>query len=558
MNFKYLLASTCLAISTTSCLDVLDKKDLSAVTEEDVWNDADYAEAYLNKLYIDNLPGWDSGIAGNSDEANGESSILYGQLTTSSIDNWPYTQIRNINILLSKIDSGSIDTATKDMLKAQALVLRAWRYFTMVRLYGGVPMIMAPQELTDDLYVSREKTSKSIEMIIKDLDDAYEILPWTWGGDDEGRFTKATVMALKGRILLYYASPQFNPQNDPERWSAAYEYNKKAVEEIEKNGYGLYESYSDIWFDEMNKEALFVTRYQEPNVTHTWDAATRPLSEAQNYSGANQPTLEMVQSYPMVDGKSIEGHADYDPVYYWKNRDPRFDATIAYNGVLWELSGKKGRKQWTYIGHSTLNPTGTGFYCRKAINVSYTPYYTERSSTDWIEIRFAEVLLNYAECAAEVNKMDEAYSVLERIRNRAGILPGSDNLYGLKANMSHDEMIDAIMLERKIEFAYEGKRYWDLRRRRLFASELNGTRRHGLLPKLKVPQDQFNAIADQFDVNKDYETYFKDSVVVLDQKYTIDFKDNYYFYAIPLKHIETNSKLQQTQGWDNGSFNPYE
>ena len=308
----------------------------------------------------------------------------------------------------------------------------------------------------------------------------------------------------------------------------------------------------------MNKEALFVTRYQEPNVTHTWDAATRPLSEAQNYSGANQPTLEMVQSYPMVDGKSIEGHADYDPVYYWKNRDPRFDATIAYNGVLWELSGKKGRKQWTYIGHSTLNPTGTGFYCRKAINVSYTPYYTERSSTDWIEIRFAEVLLNYAECAAEVNKMDEAYSVLERIRNRAGILPGSDNLYGLKANMSHDEMIDAIMLERKIEFAYEGKRYWDLRRRRLFASELNGTRRHGLLPKLKVPQDQFNAIADQFDVNKDYETYFKDSVVVLDQKYTIDFKDNYYFYAIPLKHIETNSKLQQTQGWDNGSFNPYE
>ena len=122
-----------------------------------------------------------------------------------------------------------------------------------------------------------------------------------------------------------------------------------------------------------------------------------------------------------------------------------------------------------------LNPSSSGFYCRKAINVSYTPYYTERSSTDWIEIRFTEVLMNYAECAAENGKSDEAYGVLKRIRQRAGIEAGSNGMYGLKANMSHDEMIAAIMLERKIEFAYEGKRYWDLRRRRMFASEMNGT-----------------------------------------------------------------------------------
>ncbi len=558
MKLKYILVNACLAVTITGCLDALDKKDLSAVTEEDVWNDPNYTKAYLNKLYNDNLPGWDAGIAGNSDEATGESAILYGQLTTSSIDNWPYTQIRNINILLSSIEQGEIDVATKELLKAQALVLRAWRYFTMVRLYGGVPMIMEPQKLTDDLYVSREKTSKSIELILKDLDVAFESLPWVWTGDDSGRFTKATVMALKGRILLYYASPQFNPQNDPVRWTIAYEYNKKAVEEIEKNGYGLYESYSDLWFDEMNKEVLFVKRYQEPNLTHPWDAYTRPLSEAQNYAGGNQPTLEMVQSYPMIDGKSIENHPDFGPIYYWKNRDPRFEATIAHNGVLWELSGKAGRKQWNYIGYTALNPTSTGFYCKKAINVSYTPYYTERSSTDWIEIRFAEVLMNYAECAVEVGKMDEAYDVLKRIRNRAGILPGNNNLYGLKENMSHDEMVNTIMSERKIEFAYEGKRYWDLRRRRMFAFELNGTRRHGLLPKLKISHEDFNEIADQFDLNSQYDTYFKDSVVVLDQKFPINFQDNYYFYAIPLKHIETNSKLEQTSGWDNGTFNPYE
>ena len=122
------------------------------------------------------------------------------------------------------------------------------------------------------------------------------------------------------------------------------------------------------------------------------------------------------------------------------------------------------------------------------------PYYTERSSTDWIEIRFTEVLMNYAECAAENGKLDEAYGVLKRIRQRAGIEAGSNGMYGLKANMSHDEMIAAIMLERKIEFAYEGKRYWDLRRRRMFASEMNGTRRHGLLPKLKISPVEFDKI----------------------------------------------------------------
>lgn len=502
--------------------------------------------------------GWDQDVAGYSDEAYGETGILYEQLTTNSIDTWNYSSIRNINIMLNSIKTGDLDAETKASLRAQALVLRAWRYFQMVRQYGGVPMIMEPQALTDDLYVTRNKTSECINLIIQDLDEAIQDLPWKWTGDDEGRFSKATAIALKGRILLYYASPQFNPENKAERWETAYVYNKKAAEQIETNGYDLYESYENIWFDEMNKEVLFVTRYQEPDIVHHWDAATRPLSEAQNYSGANQPTKEMVESYQMITGVPITESADYDPLHFWRNRDPRFTSTIAYNGCLWELSGKKDRIQWTYQGSSTLNPSASGFYCRKAINVNFTPYDTERSSTDWVEIRFAEVLMNYAECAAETQKYDEAYSVLKRIRKRAGITAGDNNMYGLKENMSHNEMIAAIMLERKIEFAYEGKRYWDLRRRRMFASEMNGIKRHGLLPKLKGSPTEFDNLKDKVDIEKDYTTYFKDSIVVLDQKYEIDFQDNYYFYAIPNKHLEQNSKLQQTQGWDNGTFNPYE
>ena len=568
MTIKYLLYGSLLAMSV-SCSDILNKKDLSAVTDDQVWGDAKYATAYLNRLYEKNLPKWEGeqdrdGDGANSifyssysDEADGGGSVMYGQLTTASCDYWYYEDIRNINMLFEKLENNeAIDTETCTSLKAQASILRAWRYFCMVRVYGGVPMILLPQKLTDDLLVSRNKTSECIDIIIKDLDYAYENLPWSWTGDDLGRATKAAALALKGRVLLYYASPQFNPDNRMDRWEAAYKVNKQAKEELEANGYGLYASYEKIWYDEMNREVIWGRRYQEPGATNKWNAATRPLSEAQNYTGANHPTLEMVESYPMVTGIPITESKEYDPVLYWKNRDPRFNVTIAYNSCIWELSGKSGRKQWTYVGAELNNPTATGFYCRKAVEPSYTSYYTERSSTDWIEIRHAEVLLNYAECAAMSGKTEEAYDVLKTIRARAGILAGNNGMYGLKEGLSSEQMVDAIMLERKLELSFEGKRYWDLRRRRLFEAELNGKVRHGVLPKLNIPEEEFNKIKDTVDFENNYATYFRDSLVILVKNFAIDFKDNYYFYAIPNKYLETNSKMEQTQGWSGGTFNP--
>lgn len=568
MTIKYLLYGSLLAMSM-SCSDILNKKDLSAVTDDQVWGDAKYATAYLNRLYEKNLPKWEGeqdrdGDGANSifyssysDEADGGGGVMYGQLTTASCDYWYYEDIRNINMLFEKLENNeAIDAETCTSLKAQASILRAWRYFCMVRVYGGVPMLLLPQKLTDDLLVSRNKTSECIDIIIKDLDYAYENLPWSWTGDDLGRATKAAALALKGRVLLYYASPQFNPDNQLDRWEAAYKVNKQAKEELEANGYGLYANYENIWYDEMNKEVIWGRRYQEPGATNKWNAATRPLSEAQNYTGANHPTLEMVESYPMVTGVPITESTDYDPVLYWKNRDPRFNVTIAYNSCTWELSGKAGRKQWTYVGAELNNPTATGFYCRKAVEPSYTSYYTERSSTDWIEIRHAEVLLNYAECAAMMDKKEEAYDALKAIRARAGILAGDNGMYGLKAGLSSEQMIDAIMLERKLELSFEGKRYWDLRRRRLFETELNGKVRHGILPKLNIPEEEFNMIKDTVDFENNYATYFRDSLVILDKNFAIDFKDNYYFYAIPNKYLETNSKMEQTQGWSGGTFNP--
>ncbi|SJZ83856.1 Starch-binding associating with outer membrane [Chitinophaga eiseniae] len=539
------------------CSKVLDKKDLGAVNESDIWKDDKLATAYINKLYEDNLPGWNTSDAATSDEAPGGDAVMYGQLTINSFDLWPYDNIRNINILLKNIDGGTLPAATRDLLKGQAFFFRAWRYFQMVRLYGGVPLILEPQQVTDNLAVARTKTSACIGQMVADLDNAAKLLPPSWTGNDAGRITKGAALALKGRILLYYASPQFNPANDPARWQKAYDANKAAKETLEAAGIGLYDKFAGIWLDEMNKEVVFVNRYSYPDKVNDWNAATRPLSEAQNSTGANHPTLEMVNAFPMKNGLPVtDPAAGYDAVHYWRNRDPRFAATIAYNGCPWELSGKAGRRQWNYVGAETQFLSETGFYCKKAVDVSYSKFFTYNSSTDWVEIRFAEVLMNLAECANETGKTGEAYEILKLIRKRAGIEAGGDNLYGLKNGMTTISMRDAVRLERKIEFAYEGKRYWDLRRWKLFEQEMNGKVRHGLVISLLIPQSEFNRIQDTVNLDRNYSRYFKDSLVAVDKVFKIDFKSSYYFYPINTKHLELNGNLKQTNGWDGGAFDP--
>ncbi|MDR1380656.1 MAG: RagB/SusD family nutrient uptake outer membrane protein [Tannerella sp.] len=559
MKIKLLLSGICFALCL-SCTDVLDKKDLGAISEKDVWNDPLYAKAYLDRLCRDNLPRWNSQAGDASDEAGGGGATMYGQMgLDQTVGDWHYTEIRKINIFLEEIGSGSIDKATQQTLSAQALVLRALRYFQMVRLYGGVPMILKAQDLTEDLYVTRTKTSECIRLIVKDLDDAIAMpeFPWKWSGADAGRISKAAALALKGRILLYWASPQFNPNNDPKRWEDAYAVNRQAAEELEKNGYGLFENFETLWFNEMNEEVILVTRYQDPSLTHNWEAGNRPYEPGMNNSNRNQPTWEMVTAFPMNTGVAIDAsNSGYDPVHFWKNRDPRFAATVAYNSCSWALSGLPDKKLWTFAGAVTAQPSNTGFHCRKAVNPEYTAYYAERSSTDWIEIRYAEVLLSYAECAAETGNASEAYECLKKIRARAGILPGNNSFYGLQENLSKENLVKAVMLERKIELAYEDKRHWDLRRRKLFESEMNGKRRHRLLETLLIPRDEFESIKETIDLNTDYATYFRQEMDELDRQYDINFKPEYYFYAIRKEHLEKNSKLEQTQGWEGGTFNP--
>ncbi|WP_142687939.1 RagB/SusD family nutrient uptake outer membrane protein [Chitinophaga polysaccharea] len=546
------------------CKKVLDKPDLGAIPGSEVWTDLNLSTAFLNNIYFNVMPNWPDATNHVSDEGAGGGSTLYGQLTVNSITYWPYADVRSINLLLQQVPGAPFTESDKNSLTGQALFLRAWLYFQLVSRYGGVPIILTPQSLDDNLNVTRNKTSECITQIIKDLDDAAALLPASWSTDNAGRATRGAVLALKGRVLLHYASEQFNPAQDQSRWQTAYNANKAAMDSLTKYGNALMPDFRNLWFVEgnANTEAIMVTRFSYPGRAQTHDASVRPLEESQNFTGGDQPSLELVNAFPMKNGLPVTAQGSgYNPQAYWLNRDPRFATTIVHNGDPWALSGKTGRIQWTFSGGEAISGTFSGFYTRKTVFEGYKPFDAEHSGTDWIEIRMAEVMLNYAEAANEVGNVQVGYDMLNAIRKRAGIDAGTDGNHGLKPGMTKAEMRAAILLERRLELAFEGKRDQDLRRRRLYASVLNGKKRTGLDIRLikfgGKAADFFAAYATgTINLATDYFSYFSETPKMLDPNNEINYKDEYYFYAIPLEHLQKNPNLQQTKGWDGGTFDP--
>ncbi|XHR92877.1 RagB/SusD family nutrient uptake outer membrane protein [Mucilaginibacter sp. UC70_90] len=197
---------------------------------------------------------------------------------------------------------------------------------------------------------------------------------------------------------------------------------------------------------------------------------------------------------------------------------------------------------------------------RKAIDPNVSVANTPYIGTDWMEIRYAEVLLNQAECAAALGNVTTGYTNITAIRKRAGIEAGADNLYGLDAGMSPDQMITAIMNERKIEFAFEGKRYWDLRRRKLLESTLNGKMRTGLTVTLNnnaSGKDYLTGTRDALaaaSLDALYSTSFTVKTKTMDS-YNIAVQSGDYFFGIPSAALLNNINLQQNNTWG-GPFDP--
>jgi len=587
----------------TSCKKVFDVERIGGkIAPSQQWGNPNFIKAYVTGFY-GILPAWN-----RSESISGEAFSNGFNLNNflKGINNsqsgypdgvWDYGNVRSINNFFENIETSKavLEDGDYKILKGQAYFFRAYLYYRMVKVFGGVPIITNIQSPTADfnsLLVKRNTTLECFDFISKQLDSAILFLPPTYGTDDIGRVTKGAAMAVKGEMLLLKASPLFCKTTNAGYWTDAYNSLIAAKAELDADGYGLFTDNSpktneNMWYDKTGaaKEMVLNVRYHYPEKTNGIQQAQRPLSLSSGDAFGCQPSWEMVQEYPMQNGLSItDPSSGYDPTEFWKNRDPRFYTAIVYNGARYDFAGTP-RVQWIFTGLNGDDGyrggyNSTGFYCRKEIDTTLGVLVWNQQAFDWPIIRYAEVLLNLAEAANESGHTIDAKSLILQIRQRAHIDAGTGN-YGLNALVGTDYQttLDAVMKERQIEFAFEGKRFWDLRRRRMFSVLNNYGTIHAYGPTFNAAaaSSQYgiditqtnSAISLQltnliinspasFDKDKFIKTITNFNVEVIDNNTTsiINVPDNYYFGPIDPANILQNKNLEQNIGWDTGTFNP--
>jgi hypothetical protein len=580
----------------TSCKKGLDFTNTNTINPNDIWGNQTLIKSFLTDIYGSSMPGWnfdgnnsDEGISGTKTLGNYIRGIITVDNTAVSLN---YSVIDKCNFFIDQA-SAAPASVLSDPLKAQyiaeAKFWRAWSYWNMVSKLGGVPLILHTQNSADvaGLKVPRSKTSACIAQIVTDLDSAALVLPAAYTGADFGRITKIAALGLKGRILLWYASPLFNPGNDPARWQTAYVATKAAVDAATANGYGLDPKFGDIWYNQ-NKEMIMVNQYYYPDHYMNF-APIRVIPFTNGSTGSNQPIWSLLTAFPKRDGSPMQANAaqlsdpDYNTQFltdFYTNRDDRFYTTVYCGGTPYPtpdiIGGQPGKASFwdawsSYTATSKVNiaPLVTpgisyngleGFYDRKGLDTSLTGAQVVGGAAGaksyWVPMRFGELLMNYGECANETGNTGAALNVLYQIRARAHILPGKGQ-YGITAASTAD-IRTAYINERQVEFAFENMRINDLRRWRRYDIINSQGGRHGLVIVLK-PGQPLPAPSDNIMTNPTVRSKFSAQYVDNldgDPSYVFNLDLNHWFYPLSLAQMTLEpANLPQNKEWG-GTFDP--
>ncbi len=488
-----IIAFSLIGIALTACdRDFLNVESTDTLTNESLVSDSSLFEDYvinrymgvqlINKEAEGTPPGFGRGfeyalwssVCDESIYTNDDNTwlVLQGELSpsnmgiTGSIWGRSYRSIRECNYALSIIDQVEMSESHRKKLKGELLFIRAFRYHDLIRNYGGV-VLMGDTVLNldddfnyDQLY-SRSTIEESIDYTVAQLDSAAALLPLENDDDWElGRATEGAALALKARLLLYAASPLYTDGvTDTEKWQEAAD----AAKVVMNLGvYSLYSDYSSLFLTDENSETIF-GRYYAVGARHVClEIANGP--NGYGGWGGNTPSQNLVDVYEMSNGKAIDedgsGYDDQDP---YADRDPRFYATILYNGAAYRddtvetyTPGGKDSED----GDDNWNTSLTGYYLKKWMdddNPISNPWEVA-GLQPWFYLRYAEVLLNFAEAQNEATGPDnDVYNAINSIRERAG-------MPDLETGLTQSEMRTHIRRERQVELAFEEHRYYDVRR----------------------------------------------------------------------------------------------
>lgn len=547
-TYKYLIVTIIMGLSFTSCNDFLDPDPTDRLSEKLFWQNEESTDLYLNSFYpyLSSYGNFGTSQFNNGLLTEGMTDMLKYGSYSAGVGNanrivfnpyfvtadqsqglviWTtsYERIRRVNEFLSSMSKYSTyNEDTNKRYEAQIRFIRAFLYYQLLLRTNTVIIF---DKLPDGNSKPLSPESDCWDFVEQDLDYAIQNLPVQWDATRSGRITKGAALAMKSRAMLL-----------AKRWEKA----RAAASEVinlQDNGNLVYELNKDYknafksYFDNGNKESILEFRYKLPAPYHSFDRDFAPGGDWANNGGSACPTQEMVEEYELATG----GKADWSK---WHSKttetppysllEPRFHASVLYNGASWKnrkietfVDGKDGYIDYGFQAN-TNGKTTTGYYLRKYLDESIADISTTYSAQPWIEIRLAEVYLNLAEACAMLGSTydKDANNAIRTIRERVK-LPYTD--------LTGEELMKAIRHERKVELAYEGFYYWDLRRWRMADSILDGARFHGL----KITQSGTTLTYEYIDCDKE------------DRK----FPERFYNFPIPTTEIANNLAISQINLW---------
>lgn len=560
MKLKNILFGLACMSFMASCAD-LDYREYTTYDKSYVFTDFGRTGAVVTNIYSyldSDLPA-DGSLCSACDESEyaWSWSTVLGYTdgrwsSTNAYSRWSFEGIRKANFFLEESVNADFSELRFDKnyeaemkrfnrYQYEVRFLRAYFYFNLARAYGDVPLITKVLTEEEANQVSRTPVAEVFDFIVKECDDIADELPVDYTklendaangtSPETGRITKQAVLALKARTLLYWASPLFNEDNDPTLWQRAAQASKDVLDFCDANNIQL-GKYSEIWGTEnyKAKEMIFVRRIGDTNSPETTNF---PVGMENGNSG-NCPSQTLVDAYEMqATGKAWnEEGSGYDANNPYSGRDPRLGMTIAVNGDKWPDTNPNSLE--TYTGGRNALPiagaTPTGYYLKKYLD-STTDISSSTGSGgkrhSWVTFRLGEFYLNYAEAVfnylGSADATDAVFTMspveaVNKVRNREDV-----KMPDFPSGMSADEFIQKYRRERMVELAFEGHRFWDVRR-------------------WKDGDSQKNIIEMQITKNGDNYTYKR----VTKSRY---WNDKMYLFPIPDSEMRKNPNLTQNPGW---------
>lgn len=583
MKRNYLIVictSIFILMYTKGCTEFIDPVYIGNEEDEDVWANNHYAHGVLDKVYdwindeaADLYGIEDDYFSDNSVQNNNTTRFATGGASASyyPLGNWDfhYRNIININQYLEyglEIPIKLADTIPTDRVDeklfrfGEAHFLRAWSESELLKQYGG-PVDAAKSQflgipLLRDVYttdeiseIARSSYEECVRAILNDLDTAIAYCPFAYNGSTPitsaqytGRATQRSAIALKSRVLLFAASPAYNPTNEVSKWEDAA---AAAYDAIMMDG-GLLDL-GDL--DDENNET---------HVDVIWKTLRSTNNNMENNhfppsfygSGRCNPSQNLVDAFPMADGTPIfHLFSTYDKKNPYVNRDERFENFIVYNGKsLYDYKTIQ-----TYIGGNDAkgglrnDATRTGYYMQRFtedLAADSDPRAAEGKSTRGEKfVRLLdreEVYLNFAEAANEMGSDPltalsgfdfSAYEVLLKVRERGG---DNATMYldylERTGQLTKETFRELVKTERRIEFCFRGFRYWDLRR---------------WLEPLDVINEPVKGMEITYDTSLGVEIFEYNESIVEPRI----FRENTYYGPLPYDEIHKSESLVQNYGW---------